>query len=296
MAVPLDGRPETVPIGSSGFDTAPRQDLVLSVVIPVYNERDTLPRIMRAAMLAAPGVAKEFVVVDDCSRDGTREWLKAAFPEESYSVAGVLRDGDGQVQFLSPDAAQTRMNDSYEPVTAQVIVRAVFHETNGGKGKALRTGFTAATGDVIVIQDADLEYDPVDWDPMLRLIQIGVADVVFGSRFSGRPHRSLYLYHFAGNKLISNTFNVLFDQTLSDLETCYKMFRRETLDGVRLISNDFGIEVELSARLAGSKRWRVYETAISYYGRTYSEGKKITWRDGIKALWYVFKFRFFSGS
>src|SRR5262245_56235552 len=106
MAVPLDGRPETVPIGSSGFDTAPRQDLVLSVVIPVYNERDTLPRIMRAAMLVAPGVAKEFVVVDDCSRDGTREWLKAAFPGDSHSVAGVLRDGDGQVQFLSPDAAR----------------------------------------------------------------------------------------------------------------------------------------------------------------------------------------------
>jgi glycosyltransferase involved in cell wall biosynthesis len=284
---------EIAPVPLAGFDTPPRQGLVLSVVTPVYNERSTLPRIMRAVMLAAPDVAKEFIVVDDCSRDGTREWLKDTFPDGGRTIAGIQRDSEGQIEFLSPEDARARTDDSYTPVAAPVRVRAILHEVNGGKGRALRTGFGAATGDIIVIQDADLEYDPADWGPMLRLIQMGVADIVFGSRFHGGPHRSLYLYHLAGNKLISNTFNVLFDQTLSDLETCYKMFRRETLDGVRLTSNDFGIEVELSARLAGSKRWRVYETAISYYGRTYAEGKKINWRDGVKALWYVFKFRFF---
>lgn len=282
-----------LPAKVAGFDTPPEEDLVLSVVIPVYNERYTLPRIMRAAILAVPRVAKELLVVDDGSTDGTREWLKATFPGDSQSVAGVHYDKKGHVDFLSPEEAGKLPCEAYEPVSAPVVVRPILQERNGGKGKALRTGFASATGDVIVIQDADLEYDPTDWGPMLRLIQIGVADVVFGSRFAGQPHRSLYLYHMAGNKLITHTFNVLFDQTLSDLETCYKMFRRRTLDGVRLISNDFGIEVELSARLAGSKRWSVYETGINYYGRTYAEGKKIDWKDGLKALWYVVKFRFF---
>lgn len=289
-------RSETDSAEMAGFDSPPRQDLVLSIVIPVYNERATLPRILRASMLAAPGVAKEFLIVDDCSRDGTREWLKTTFPQDAQEIAGVIRNQDGPIRFVGAGEAPDSTAAGYTAVSAPVKVRAIFHETNGGKGRALRTGFAAATGDVIVIQDADLEYDPSDWTPMLRLIQIGVADVVFGSRFNGEPHRSLYLYHLAGNKLISNLFNVLFDQTLSDLETCYKMFWRKALDGVELISNDFGIEVELSARLAGSKRWRVYETAINYYGRTYAEGKKINWRDGLKALWYVVKFRFFHTS
>ena len=143
----------------------------------------------------------------------------------------------------------------------------------------------------MVVQDADLEYDPADWAEMFRLLQIGVADVVYGSRFCGRPHRALYLYHYLGNRLISAFFNVLFDQTLTDLETCYKMFRRGVLDDVVLVSDDFGIEVELSAVFARPKRWRIYECGVNYYGRTYAEGKKIGWRDGLLALWYIVKFR-----
>jgi glycosyltransferase involved in cell wall biosynthesis len=283
---------EILPVAFSGFDVPPRQDIVLSVVIPVYNERETLPRIMRAAMLVAPEVAKEFVVVDDCSLDGSREWLTNVFPEKCQSVKGVRRDNHGRTEFLSPEAVCAEPEGSYELVPGQVTVRPVLHEKNGGKGRALRTGFAAATGDVIAIQDADLEYNPADLAPMLHLIQIGVADVVYGSRFYGRPHRLLYFYHYLGNRTISALFNVLFDLTLTDVETCYKMFRREVIEGLCFTSDDFGIEVELSAAFARAKRWRIYEIGISYYGRTYVEGKKIGWRDGMKALWYVIKFRF----
>lgn len=274
---------------ASGFDVPPRTDLVLSVVIPVYNERSTLPRIVRAVMLALPHLRKEIIVVDDGSKDGTREWLSESFPDEKTTVFGVARRCDGAIDFLLSSA---RADGEYDQLPQSTVVRPILSKKNGGKGNALRTGFKAATGDVVVIQDADLEYDPSDWQPMMRLIEIGAADVVYGSRFYGKPHRSLYLYHYLGNKVINYLFNVMFDQTLTDLETCYKMFVRQALDGVILISDDFGIEVELSARLAGSKKWRVYETAITYYGRTYLEGKKIGWRDGLKALWYVVKFRF----
>jgi len=273
----------------SGFDVPPRNNLVLSVVIPVYNERETLPRIIRAVMLALPETRKEIIIVDDGSKDGTREWLQAAFPGESAQIASVRRVDNRPIEFCTTEDLG-HAAAGFEAVRRPVTVRCIFQKVNGGKGRALRTGFEQATGDVIVIQDADLEYDPSDWVPMMRLIEIGVADVVYGSRFYGKPHRSLYLYHMLGNKLITYMFNVLFDQTLTDLETCYKMFIRSALDGVELISNDFGIEVELTARLAGSKKWRVYETAITYYGRTYLEGKKIGWRDGLKALWYVLKF------
>jgi glycosyltransferase involved in cell wall biosynthesis len=283
---------EILPVAFSGFDVPPQQDIVLSIVIPVYNERETLPRIMRAAMLLAPEVAKEFVVVDDCSLDGSREWLTNVFPEKCQSVKGVRRDNQGRTEFLSPEAVCAEPEGSYELIPGQVTVRPVLHEKNGGKGRALRTGFAAATGDVIAIQDADLEYNPADLAPMLHLIQIGVADVVYGSRFYGRPHRLLYFYHYLGNRAISALFNVLFDLTLTDVETCYKMFRREVIEGLCFTSDDFGIEVELSAAFARAKRWRIYEIGISYYGRTYVEGKKIGWRDGVKALWYVIKFRF----
>lgn len=283
---------EILPVAFSGFDVPPQQDIVLSIVIPVYNERETLPRIMRAAMLVTPEVAKEFVVVDDCSLDGSREWLTNVFPEKCQSVKGVRRDNQGRTEFLSPEAVCAEPEGSYELIPGQVTVRPVLHEKNGGKGRALRTGFAAATGDVIAIQDADLEYNPADLAPMLHLIQIGVADVVYGSRFYGRPHRLLYFYHYLGNRAISALFNVLFDLTLTDVETCYKMFRREVIEGLCFTSDDFGIEVELSAAFARAKRWRIYEIGISYYGRTYVEGKKIGWRDGVKALWYVIKFRF----
>ena len=276
----------------TGFDAIPRQDLVLSVVIPVYNERSTLPRIIRAVMLALPDTIKEIIVVDDGSKDGTREWLREAFSSEKVAIHSVRRTREGLIEFFTP--GQTSKNpDPCDVLSQPTVVRVILQDKNGGKGRALRTGFLQATGDVIVIQDADLEYDPNDWSTMMRLMEIGVADVVYGSRFYGKPHRSLYLYHLLGNKVITYLFNILFDQTLTDLETCYKMFFRHTLEGVNFVSNDFGIEVELSARLAGSKKWRVYETAITYYGRTYIEGKKIGWRDGLKAIWYVLKFRFF---
>jgi glycosyltransferase involved in cell wall biosynthesis len=278
------------PTELAGFDVPPRQDFTLSVVIPAYNERQTLPRIVRAVMLAVPHIHKEIIIVDDGSHDGTREWLIAAFPSAEMFIAGVRRSSVGEVEFL-PTVKELCGTGPLEMLQKPAIVRRIFQEKNSGKGGALRTGFESATGEIIVIQDADLEYDPAEWTQMIRLLELGVADVVYGSRFYGRPHRSLFMYHMLGNKIITYLFNIFFDQTLTDIETCYKMFRRATLDGVELISTDFGIEVELSAVLAGSKKWRVYETGITYYGRTYLEGKKIDWRDGFKALWYVIKFR-----
>ena len=274
----------------SGFDVPPQRDLKLTVVIPVYNERETLPRILRAVALALPGVTREVVLIDDCSTDGTREWIEGTFPSSTTMVSGVRRSDSGQVEFLS-EAQAAAPEGSFERVAGALTVRVKLHDVNSGKGRALRSGFALAQGDVIVIQDADLEYDPADWAPMFRLLQIGGADVVYGSRFYGRSHRSLYFYHYLVNRTISALFNVLFDQTLSDLETCYKMFRRSVIEDVTFISDDFGIEVELSAAFARSKRWRIYECGISYYGRSYAEGKKIGWRDGLLALWYIVKFR-----
>lgn len=205
-------------MSQSGFDVPPRQDLRLSVVIPVYNERETLPRILRAVMAVLPGIRREIIVVDDGSRDGTREWISTTFPADSNEISGVRRNADGTIDFLSGAAAAD--GDGFEKAAGPVTVRPLLQATNGGKGSALRAGLTAATGDVLVIQDADLEYDPSDWAPMFRLLQIDVADVVYGSRFYGRPHRALYFYHYLGNRTISALFNVFYDQTLTDLETC----------------------------------------------------------------------------
>lgn len=275
-----------------GFDGPPRQGLTLSIVVPVYNERNYLPRSLRAAMLALPGVDREIVLVDDGSDDGTRQWIERTFPAAANPIAAMRRAEDGTVEFLSPAAAGALPEGVAEMAAGAVTVRPLMHKVNAGKGRALRTGFATVTGDVVVIQDADLEYDPADWAPMFRLMQLGVADVVYGSRFHGRPHRTLYFYHYVGNRLISLLFNFLFDQMLTDLETCYKMFDRRVIEGVELLSDDFGIEVELSAVFARPRRWRIYECAITYYGRTYEEGKKIGWRDGLLALWYVIRFRF----
>ena len=174
-----------------------------------------------------------------------------------------------------------------------VTIRPIYHERDRGKGGALQTGFAAFTGEVLIIQDADLEYDPIDWAQMYDLIVVRqVADVVFGSRFYGRPHRSIYFHHYLANRLISLLFDILFNQTLTDIETCYKMMTGQVARSVRLTANDFGIEVELSAEISRQRNCEIYELGISYYGRTYAEGKKINWKDGVKALWYVFKFRF----
>ncbi len=255
--------------------------MLLSIIIPVYNERDTLGVILGIVARTLPNVSKEIIVVDDCSEDGTREWLKANFPDGARNGSSVDLDNDGQLAFAQ------------EPGLSTVTVRPIYHEHNRGKGGALQTGVAAITGDLLVIQDADLEYDPSDWRQMYDLIAVRkVADVVFGSRFYGRPHRSLYFHHYLANRLISLLFNIVFNQTLTDIETCYKMMTREVVRSMRLTANDFGIEVEMSAEIAHQRKLRIYELGISYYGRTYAEGKKINWKDGLKALWYVFKFRF----
>jgi glycosyltransferase involved in cell wall biosynthesis len=256
--------------------------MMLSVVIPAYNEVNTIAGVLAAVAAALPGVPKEIVIVDDGSRDGTREWLARNIPagDARFDAISVAADGNLATGEPAADAPQA------------LRIRVILHERNLGKGGALRTGFAACTGDVVVIQDADLEYDPIDWTPMYGLIQIrGVADVVYGSRFSALPHRALYFHHYMANRLISLIFNALYNQTLSDIEVCYKMMRRNVLESLRLTCNDFGVEVEISAQIARARTWRIYEVGITYYGRTYAEGKKINWRDGLKALWYLAKFR-----
>jgi glycosyltransferase involved in cell wall biosynthesis len=253
----------------------------LSVVMPVYNERRTLGAMLVLVARCLPAVSKEIIIVDDCSRDGTREWLRGNFPTGARCVSQIDLDGEANLAF----------SEAIEGPS--ISIRVIYHDRNLGKGGAVRTGFAAFSGDVLVIQDADLEYDPNDWATMYDLIAVRkVADVVFGSRFYGRPHRSLYFHHYLANRLISLLFNVAFNQTLTDIETCYKMMTASTARGLHLTANDFGIEVEMSAEIARRRELRLYELGICYYGRTYAEGKKIGWKDGIKALWYVFKFRF----
>lgn len=255
---------------------------VLSVIIPVYNEAQTIARILLQVVGAVPETTKQIVIVDDCSTDGTAEWLRRnlAYSDGVWSRMSLNDNGDLD---LSADGLQNR---------GEFWFTLLFHERNRGKGAALRTGFSHVSGDVIVIQDADLEYDPTDWSQMLPLIvDRKVADVVYGSRFYGRPHRSLYFHHYLGNRLISFLFNLLYDQMLSDIEVCYKMLTSQVLRQLRLTSDGFGVEIEISAQIARARRWRIYEVGISYYGRTYQEGKKINWRDGLKALFYLVKFR-----
>lgn len=255
----------------------------LSVVIPVFNELDTLGRAIASATAVLPDTEKEILIVDDGSTDGTREWLARQVGESAVQCHGLGYDAEHRSLDLATATTPTQTTITLVPL---------YHTRNGGKGAAVRTGLAAVTGDVVVIHDADLEYDPADWERMLPLIsERGVADVVYGSRFYGQPHRALYFHHYLGNRLISFLFNLLYDQTLTDLEVCYKMFTREVLDSLALTADDFGIEIELSAQVARPKCWRIYEIGISYYGRTYAEGKKISWRDGVKALWYLVKYR-----
>jgi glycosyltransferase involved in cell wall biosynthesis len=251
----------------------------ISILMPVYNEIGSIAQILEVVKAALPGVSKEIIVVDDGSKDGTRAWLADNFE--------IVPGGDIAVANASSDNVKA----------GECTVRVIFHSSNKGKGGAIQTAMRAASGAVLVIQDADLEYDPDDWREMYDLIVAKkVADVVYGSRFYGKPHRSLYFHHYLANRLISLIFNILCNQTLTDIETCYKMFTREVLNSLVITANDFGFEVQISTQIALARKWRIYETAIHYYGRTYNEGKKINWKDGLKALWYLVRFRINPGN
>jgi len=225
----------------------------LSVVIPVYNEVGTIKEIV--SRVQAVDLEKEIIIVDDGSTDGTRELLQ-------------------------------------EITLSHENVRVLYHDRNQGKGAALRTGFEGATGDIVIIQDADLEYDPREYPVLLEPILDGRADIVYGSRFLGGPHRVLFFWHYLGNKFLTLLSNALTNLNLTDMETCYKVFRREVLNDIQLKSNRFGFEPEFTAKIA-KKGFRIYETSISYSGRTYAEGKKIGWKDGVKAIFAIIWFRFF---
>jgi|SRR5580658_310419 glycosyltransferase involved in cell wall biosynthesis len=256
--------------------------ITLSILMPVYNERATVARAILAASQALPTIDKEIIIVDDGSVDGTGEDLARGFGAVSDAVGGFRIAADGSVEMLPIRGG----------AFGRVRFRLMRHERNAGKGAALATAMGLASGDVIVIHDADLEYDPDDWADMYHLIvHRQVADVVYGSRFYGRAHRSLYFHHYLANRLISLLFNLLYNQTLTDIETCYKMFSRPVLQSLRPSCRDFGFEIEISAQIARARRWRIYELGIHYYGRTYAEGKKVSWRDGAKALWYLFRYR-----
>jgi glycosyltransferase involved in cell wall biosynthesis len=233
----------------------------LSIVIPAYNEETSLLKVIAAVeavdLEAALGVpmGKEILVVDDGSSDGTAEIL----------------------------AQESKRGRSF------VHLR---HERNRGKGAAIRTAFAKVTGDIVIIQDADMEYDPQEFGRLLAPIVSGRADVVYGSRLSGgQPQRVYLFWHLLGNRFLSLLMNVLYNSTLTDMETGYKVFRREVVDSFRLRENDFRIEPEMTAQVLRNPQWRVYELPISYYGRTYAEGKKITWRDGVKALGTIIRCR-----
>ncbi len=228
----------------------------LSIIIPVYNEKNTVEEIIQQVQDVDLEMEKEIILVDDGSSDGTRDILK---------------------------------NLEYPNVKVK------FHEKNQGKGTALRTGFSFATGDFVIVQDADLEYDPREYPILLTPLLDGRADAVYGSRFLGGPHRVLFFWHFIGNKMLTTLSNMLSNLNLTDMETCYKVIRKEILDKITLKSKRFGIEPEITLKLARQK-CRIYEVPISYSGRDYSEGKKIGWKDGVAAIFHLIRFKFFDRS
>jgi glycosyltransferase involved in cell wall biosynthesis len=247
-------------------------DPKLSVVIPVYNEKDTLAEILRRVM--DDPTRKEIILVDDFSKDGTREKLQ--------KMAELQKEG----------ASEALADDGGEGIPLRDL-RIFFQEKNQGKGAALRRGFAQVTGDIVLVQDADLEYDPRDYPKLLEPIVDGRADVVYGSRFLGGPQRVHYFWHYVANKALTLLSDIFTNLKLTDMETCYKVFRAEVLKGIQIKSDRFGFEPEITAKIAKKKNWRVYEVPISYAGRTYEEGKKITWKDGVKALWCIVWFRLF---
>ncbi len=231
----------------------------LSVVMPVYNERSTLEEIVRRVAAVDVGMPKEIIMVDDGSSDGTRDLydkIRSSYPEGT--------------------------------------IRILLHEKNQGKGAALRTGFAEATGDFVLVQDADLEYDPKDYLRLLGPILDGRADVVYGSRFVGsEEHRVLFFWHMVGNRFLTLMSNALTNLNLTDMETCYKVFRREVLQTIQIKSNRFDFEPEITAKVAKGK-WRIYEVGISYSGRDYAEGKKIGFKDAVAAVYTIIRYRFFN--
>ena len=238
--------------------------MLLSVVMPVYNEAKFLSEIIRQVQAVDLGpMERELVLVDDCSTDGSGEMVRAL--EGKTSIDGSLRPFDRPIRVFS-------------------------HAVNQGKGAALRTGFAQAAGDLVIIQDADLEYDPEDYHKLLAPVIKGKAEVVYGSRFTGE-RRNMFFHHWVGNRFLTLVTNVLFNTTLSDMETCYKLFKREALEGIVIKSDRFNFEPEITAKIL-KKGIRIYEVPISYTGREFDEGKKITWRDGLVALWCLVKFRF----
>jgi glycosyltransferase involved in cell wall biosynthesis len=230
--------------------------MMLSVIIPIYNEKNTVENIVRQVQAVEIGMEKEIILVDDGSTDGTRDILEKIKEKN---------------------------------------VKIFLHEQNQGKGAALRTGFSKATGDFVIVQDADLEYDPREYPRLLQPLLDGRADAVYGSRFLGGPHRVLFFWHYLGNKMLTTFSNMLSNLNLTDMETCYKVLRKEILDKINLKSNRFGIEPEITLKLARLK-CRIYEVPISYSGRDYSEGKKIGWKDGVAAIYHIIRFKFIDRS
>lgn len=236
--------------------------MILSVIIPAYNEQATIYSLLQrvSSVELIQGIEKELVVVDDCSTDGTEAEL---------------------IRFRNDHAGMQ--------------ISLWKHEVNRGKGAALRTGIRSATGDFIIVQDADLEYDPREFNILLQPILDGFADVVYGSRFvGGKPHRVLFFFHTIGNRFLTFLSNLLTNINISDMETCYKLFRSDIIQNINLIENRFGFEAEVTAKISRVPNIRIYEAGISYYGRTYAEGKKINWKDGFRAIYCIIKYNIFS--